>query len=89
MNLKSNKVDTESNMRAIDILHSHTSHLIILIMEVIKAVMKVAMETEQARENKKAFILRQAKSVRHWIDKFNPKNVNTYDITVPEEMNAF
>ncbi len=76
-------------MNAIDILHSHTSHLITLIMEAVRAMMKVAAETEQARENKKAFILRQARSVRQWINKFNPKNVNTYEITVPDEMNAF
>ena len=32
-------------MRAIDILHSHTSHLIILVIEAIKSSMRNANET--------------------------------------------
>ena len=33
---KANKVDVEANMKAVDILHRHTSHLSTLVMEVVK-----------------------------------------------------
>ena len=86
---KANKVDVEANMKAVDILHRHTSHLSTLVMEVVKAGMRGAGDSEQSRENQKAFLLRQARSVRQWISRFNPLSVNTYELAQPEELHAY
>ena len=34
--IKSNKVDTEQNMRSIDILHKQITHIIVLLIELLK-----------------------------------------------------
>ena len=36
MDIKSNKVDTEQNMRSIDILHKQVTHIIVLLIELLK-----------------------------------------------------
>ena len=41
LDLKSNKVDTQSNMQAVDIIHKQIKHLTVLIIEILrKEVMK-------------------------------------------------
>ena len=36
MDIKSNKVDTEQNMRSVDILHKQVTHIIVLLIEFLK-----------------------------------------------------
>ena len=36
MDVKSNKIDTENNMRCVDILHRQIEHVIVLMVELIK-----------------------------------------------------
>jgi len=46
LDIKSNKVDTESNMRSIDIIHKQVTHIIVLLVEFLKTNITSAKESE-------------------------------------------
>lgn len=69
---KTNKTDSENQMKAIDILHRQIQHLIILLIEVVKTLVNDQAETFQEKQNKRVFILDQCSLVRNWISNFQP-----------------
>ena len=72
MDIKSNKVDTETNMRSIDILHKQITHIIVLLIEFLKTNVSNQKESHVVIQNKRMFILQNAMRVIHWVDKFDP-----------------
>lgn len=58
--MKSNKIDVENNMRAVDILHKQLTHVVVLMIELIKTSMTNQMESETSRQSKRMFVLSQA-----------------------------
>jgi hypothetical protein len=90
--MKSNKKDTYSNMKAIDILHKQIKHLSVILVEILR---KEAMEFSKAPDleqtiKKNMFsVLQQGLHVAKWINKFNPENINTDDLILPRDLYDF
>ena len=72
MDIKSNKVDTENNMRNIDILHKQVTHIIVLLVEFLKTNVHQQKESTTKIQSKRMFILQNAMKVVNWINKFDP-----------------
>jgi hypothetical protein len=47
--LKSNKNDTDLAMKGIDILHNQVLHIIVIVIEFVKASLATASDNEKAR----------------------------------------
>jgi hypothetical protein len=54
---KTNKTDSENQMKAIDILHRHVQHLIVLLIEVAQQLMNDQAESLVEKSNKRSYIL--------------------------------
>lgn len=65
--LKSNKVDTEQTMKAIDILHKQITHIIVLFIESVKASIKNHVDNKKALQKKRMYVLQQAVNVCQWV----------------------
>lgn len=55
--LKSNKVDTESTMKSIDILHKQITHVIVLFIESVKASIKNNVDNKKSVQKKRMYVL--------------------------------
>lgn len=87
--LKSNKIDTENNMKAIDIIHKQIRHLVIMLMENFRVQVETETSSRNARINKMNVVLQQSLLLAKWIIKFNPENLNSYDLTLPDDLKDF
>lgn len=87
--LKSNKADTETNMKAIDIIHKQIRHLIIMLMENFRVQVDTQHSNPQTRINRMNVVLQQSLLLAKWITKFNPENINSYDLTLPKDLEDF
>lgn len=87
--LKSNKIDTENNMKAIDIIHKQIRHLVIMLMENFRVQVETETSSRNARINKMNVVLQQSLLLAKWIVKFNPENLNSYDLTLPDDLKDF
>ena len=92
LNTKSNVKDTDANMKAIDIMHKQIKHLSVIMVEILR------FETEKYNKHSKTlnqsknhseWLLNQWMSIAKWINKFNPENINTYDLVLPKELWRF
>ena len=72
MDIKSNKVDTENNMRNIDILHKQITHIVVLLIELLKTNVHQQKESQVKIQSKRMFILQNAMKVVNWVNKFDP-----------------
>lgn len=92
LGLKSNVKDMEVSFRSTDILHKQIQHLSVILIEILRhetnKYIKVK-ESDQIHENKCLTMLHQCLTVAHWINKFNPQNINTNDLTVPQALREF
>ena len=48
LDIKSNKVDTQTNMQAIDILHKQIKHLTVLLIEILRKEVMKHIKTQEA-----------------------------------------
>ena len=69
---KTNKEDSEKQMKALDIMHKQTTHITVLIIEMIKGMMNESAESEVTKAQKRKYLLTQAIKVCSWINKFDP-----------------
>ena len=86
---KANKIDTENNMKAIDIIHKQIRHLVIMLMENFRVQVDTDVATKQTKLNRMNTVLQQSLLLAKWIIKFNPENINSYDLTLPEDLKKF
>jgi len=69
---KSNKIDTQSTMHSIDILHKQIKHLSVLMVEMLRIdVMETVNTAEQEQITKKTMmgIMQQSLNIAKWINK--------------------
>ena len=48
LDIKSNKVDTQTNMQAIDIIHKQIKHLTVLLIEILRKEAMKHIKTQEA-----------------------------------------
>jgi len=76
IDLKSNKSDTDLAMKGIDIMHKQVTHMIVLLVELIKSVMNtlsIHNDSDKTKNHKNLlYILQQAVNVCRWINEFDP-----------------
>ena len=92
LEFKSNINDTETNMKATDVLHKQIKHLIMLIIEVLRReVSKVSgnYHNEKAYKQECLMLLSQGFSIAKWINNFNPESIGPKDITLPKDLSDF
>lgn len=89
MSMKSNKIDMETNMKAVDILHKQLQHLIVVFLEELRIAVNNTNETWKTQTNKRTILLQQTLSIARWAKKFNPENINSYDLSLPPDLCAF
>jgi len=87
--LKTNKVDTENNMKAIDVIHKQIRHLIVMLMENFRVQVETENLTTQTKINRMNIVLQQSLLLAKWITKFDPENINSYDLTLPADLKDF
>ena len=83
---KVNKEDFATQMQAIDIIHRMLAHISVLIMEISRQQLSEEHDPQQAIKQKRMYTLEQIINVVHWIQNFNPQNVNIPDIKVPNKL---
>ena len=86
---KANKIDTENNMKAIDIIHKQIRHLVIMLMENFRVQVDTDNATKHTKLNRMNNVLQQSLLLAKWIIRFNPENINSYDLTLPEDLKVF
>ena len=90
INMKSNKADTDVAMKGLDIVHKQVTHMIVLVVELIKSCMNslsVHNDSDKTKHHKNLmYILQQAVNVCRWINDFDPQNVNIEDLVLPNEL---
>jgi hypothetical protein len=59
-------------MKALDIMHKQTTHITVLIIEIIKGLINQKAESEVTKAQKRNYLLTQAVKVCQWINKFDP-----------------
>ena len=73
---KSNKMDTDIAMKGLDIVHKQVTHLVVLIVELIKSCMNslsIYNDSDKTKHHKNLmYILQQAVNVCRWINDFDP-----------------
>lgn len=89
LDAKGNKVDMVNNMKAVDIIHKQVRHLIILLMENFRVQVETENSNKQTRLNRMNIVLQQSLLLAKWITKFNPENINSYDLTLPKDLKDF
>jgi len=73
-------------MKALDIMHKQTTHITVLIIEIIKGLMNEAAESEVTKAQKRKYLLTQAIKVCSWINKFDPQNINYDSLKLPTSL---
>ena len=90
INMKSNKHDTDIAMKGIDILHKQVTHLVVLVVELVKLVMNqlsLISDSEKTRHHKSLmYLLQQGVNVCRWVSEFDPQNVNLVDLVLPSDL---
>ena len=92
LSFKWNIQDIDTNMKATDILHKQIKHLSVMIVEILRnetAKYEQNQDSEQAKRNKYTMMLYQWLNIAQWIQRFNPENLNTNDLKVPEELQKY
>ncbi len=87
IDLKSNKHDTDQTMKAMDIIHKQITHMIVLMIEIVKGSMNalsIANDSDKTKHHKNLmYLLSQTVNVCRWINEFDPQNVNSEDLYLP------
>jgi len=87
IDLKSNKTDTDMAMKALDIVHKQITHMIVLVIEMVKGQMNalsIVNDSDKTKHHKNLmFLLSQAVNVCRWVNEFDPQNVNSEDLYLP------
>jgi len=83
---KTNKTDTDLQMKGVDILHKQILQLSTIVLEIIKFNVTTKLETETERQQKFKFLLQQEAHLVDWIAGFDPENVNSRDLHLPKEL---
>lgn len=90
INMKSNKHDTDIAMKGIDILHKQVTHLVVLVVELVKLVMNqlsLISDSEKTKHHKSLmYLLQQGVNVCRWVSEFDPQNVNLVDLVLPSDL---
>ena len=87
--IKSNKVDTDNHLSAIEILHKQVKHLVFMIMENLRVQMEAEHSNKNTRINRLNNVLQQSFWLTKWIMKFNPETINSSDSNLPEKLREF
>lgn len=69
---KTNKHDSDMQMKAIDIMHRMLNHLSVLLLEVQKQLINETNETAAQQKSKRMFAMEQIVNVVNWIHEFDP-----------------
>lgn len=76
IDMKSNKTDTDLAMKGLDIVHKQVTHMIVLVVELIKSSMNslsIHNDSDKTKHHKNLmYILQQAVHVCRWINDFDP-----------------
>jgi DNA polymerase family B len=90
IDMKSNKTDTDLAMKGLDIVHKQVTHMIVLVVELIKSCMNalsIHNDSDKTKHHKNLmYILQQAVNVCRWINDFDPQNVNIEDLVLPNDL---
>lgn len=74
--LKSNKTDTDLIMKCVDIMHKQITHVIVLVVELIKldmVQMSLQTDSDKSKHQKNLmYILQQGINVCRWLNEFDP-----------------
>ncbi|CAI2383375.1 unnamed protein product [Moneuplotes crassus] len=92
LDFKSNKIDTDTSMKAIDILHKQIKHLSVILVEILRKdslKMLKPKDSENISKNNTFEILNQLLSISKWINGFDPENINTTDLKLPANLNNY
>lgn len=84
--IKTNKHDSDMQMRAIDIMHRMMNHMSILLLEVQKQQINETNETAVQQKSKRMFAMEQIVNVVNWIHGFDPQNVNIDNMSLPRDL---
>ena len=85
---KTNKQDTDMQMKSIDIMHRQVTHMSVLIIEILRQGIVTKTESETTKQQRQKFLLQQGCSVARWIAEFDPQNVNSDNLILPTELKA-
>ena len=69
---KTNKHDSEQQLRAIDIMHRQLDHTVVLLIEIIKGQLNEQNETMAGTKTNRLYLLKQIANVGKWIREFDP-----------------
>ena len=58
-------------------------------MENFRVQVETETSSKNARINKMNVVLQQSLLLAKWIIKFNPENINSYDLTLPDDLKDF
>ena len=73
-------------MKCLDIMHRQVTHMVVLIIEILKQGIVTKTESETTRQQRYKFLLQQACSVAKWVNEFDPQNVNSDNLILPAEL---
>ena len=92
LEFKSNTHDTETNMKATDILHKQVKHLIMLIIEVLRREVSKSSgnyHSEKAYKQEWLLLLNQGFLIAKWIHNFNPEKIGSNEVLLPKDLIDF
>ena len=85
---KTNKDDSDNQMKAIDIIHKQLTHTVVLLIEILKSLINETIDTPAVRQGKRMQVMDHLINVLNWIHDFEPQQV-TYDhLMLPENLRA-
>ena len=83
---KTNKQDSEQQLRAIDILHRQLDHTVVLLIEIIKGQLNEQNETMAGTKTNRLYLLKQCANISKWIREFDPQNINYGSLKLPTSL---
>jgi len=91
-NQKSNKIDTATALNGIEILHRQIKQVIIIVIQIwklLKAEQSLKGYEKNPMFSKYSYLIKQSENVCHWVDRFDPTDVNTEYMELPSELQQF
>ena len=83
---KTNKTDTDLQMKSIDIIHKQMMNMSTVLLELIKQGITNKLQTDTERQQKQKFLLQQQGHLMEWITGHDPQNINSSDLIMPKEL---
>jgi hypothetical protein len=83
---KTNKSDSDTQMKAIDIMHKQLTQTVVLIIELVKCLLDESGESSSVKQGKRMYLLEYFQNVLKWVHDFEPEAVTFDHLMLPENL---